>query len=114
MVREDGVVRWAVRSALVVVLVICFALALAAVLGAVALVAVWYNDVAEDFVLLAALLCGPAPWIVAVILWEHAERSDLLARLALTASGSGLVAFLAVAIMFAAAVLGDTTGTARY
>jgi hypothetical protein len=99
---------------LVVLLVICFALALAALLVAVALVGVWYNDAAEESVVLVALLCGPAPWIVAIMLWKHARRSHLPVRLALTGGGSGLVALLAVAMMFAAAVLGDTTGTARF
>lgn len=100
-------------TALVIWVVICTAIALAATSVAVALVALFRDGVAQDFVVLAALVGGPAPWIVAVMLWKRGRHRDLSARLAVTTSGVVLSGFVALAMLFAAAVLGDTTATAR-
>jgi len=105
--------RWVVWIASAICFVLCFASALATLLVAATLVGAWYNRVAEDAVVLVAVLFVPMPWIAAAVLWRWGRRLRLAGRLALTASGVALSAGLAIAIMIVAAVLGDTTGTAR-
>ena len=113
--RAEGarLVRWATGTALVIWVVICSAVALAATYVAGVLVSAYRDGIAEDFVVLAALVGGPAPWIVAVMLWKRGRNRDLPSRLTVTASGLALGGFFALAMLIAVAVLGDTTGTAQ-